>query len=210
MAEVLRQGFEPYYGVSVVFDGGAAVRQAQAKPFAAIVLDLMLPVLDGFEVTTTLRAQDVRTPILMLTARDGVEDVVRGFDCGIEDYLVKPFSFLELLARVKALVRRGGIAAPDTLCAGDIRLRLGANEVFRGQEQVHLTRTEFLLLEVLMRNQGRVVQRTQLVRAGWGESAGDSDNRLDVTMSSLRKKVDPQRGALQTVRGFGYKLAPTL
>ena len=208
MAAVLRQGFEQdHYIVQVAGDGGTALRLAGEAPFGAIVLDVMLPVLDGFAVAKALRRSGNRTPILMLTARDSVTDVVLGLESGAEDYLAKPFSFLELSARVKALMRRH--EPPQTLrTVSDLVLDPATHEVHRGTSPLRLTKNEFLVLETLLANAGRVVARAELLRAVWGPEAAADDNNLDVIMSALRNKVDKGPGPklIQTVRGFGYRI----
>ena len=209
MAAVLSQGFEQdNHTVAVACDGAEGLRKARQQRFGAIVLDVLLPVLDGYEVATELRREGNKTPILMLTARDGVTDIVRGFDCGVEDYLTKPFSFLELSARVRALIRR---SQPPAACLeiGDLVLNVGSHQVVRAGQEIHLTKAEFLVLEVLLRNAGHVVQRQELSRAVWGPSSGTIDNNLDVTMSALRAKVDKGCACrlIHTVRGFGYKIS---
>jgi two-component system, OmpR family, copper resistance phosphate regulon response regulator CusR len=208
MARVLRKGFEvDKHSVTVAGSGAEALRIARQKRFQAIVLDVMLPELDGYSVAAALRGSGDRTPILMLTARDSVEDIVRGFDCGVEDYLTKPFSFLELSARVRSLIRRGQPAS-DKIQVADLTLETASFEVTRAGQSVHLTRTEFRLLEMLMRNAGHVVRRRDLVDSIWSAPTVD-DNNIDVAISSLRAKVDKGQPVrlIQTVRGFGYRIA---
>jgi DNA-binding response OmpR family regulator len=208
MASVLRKGFElDKHSVTLAGDGEAALRMARQKRFHAIVLDVMLPLFDGYSVASTLRGLGDTTPILMLTARDSVADIVRGFDCGIEDYLTKPFSFLELSARVRSLIRRGQPVSSQ-LQVADLALDTASLEVSRGGQSVHLTRTEFRLLEILMRSAGHVVRRRELMEAIWSAPGAD-DNNIDVAISSLRAKIDRNRALrlIQTVRGFGYRIA---
>jgi DNA-binding response OmpR family regulator len=210
MASVLRKGFElDSASVTVATDGEGALRLVRQKRFHAIVLDVMLPVLDGYEVASALRSSGDRTPILMLTARDSVADIVHGFDCGVEDYLTKPFSFLELSARVRSLIRRGQPASTQ-LCVADLSLDTASLEVTRGHDAIHLTPTELRLLEILMRNAGHVVRRRELIDAIW-TAPGADDNNIDVAISSLRSRIDKGRPVrlIQTVRGFGYRLAET-
>jgi DNA-binding response OmpR family regulator len=207
MAAILRQGFEEdHYGVTLAHDGKEGLDMAEQFDFQAMVLDVMLPALDGFEVASELRSAGNQIPILMLTALDSLSDKVRGFDCGVEDFLTKPFSFLELSARVRALIRRG---QPPPTCweAGDLVMDVAAHEVSRGHREIRLTRIEFRILEALLRNSGHVVPREELLKAGWG-SAGVDDNSLDVTISTLRSKVDRGHATrlIQTVRGFGYRI----
>lgn len=207
MADVLREGLEAdCYRVTVANDGEEALRAACAQTFEAIVLDVMLPLRDGFSVATELRRTGNKTPILMLTARDSVGDKVLGLDCGVEDYLTKPFSFLELSARMRALIRRG--QPPQTSWGvGDLVLDSATHYVARAARAIRLTKTEFLVLEVLLRNAGHVVTRAELLKAAWG-SAAVEDNNLDVTISALRAKVDRGKASrlIQTVRGFGYRI----
>ena len=208
MALALRDGFElDRYAVTVASDGEEALNLAQRQRFDAIVLDVMLPALDGYSVTTALRGSGDRTPILMLTARDSVADKVYGFQCGAEDYLTKPFSFLELSARVQSLIRRSRPPVTRFQLA-DLVLDCETLEVFRGGRAVHLTPTEFRLLQMLMTNAGRVVRRHDLIHPIWGSAAADNNN-IDVAVSALRAKVDRGRSfrLIQTVRGFGYRLA---
>lgn len=208
MADVLAQGFEQdSYRVTVARDGEAGLELASKHPFDAIVMDVMLPVLDGCAVAGRLRDSGVATPILMLTALDAVQDVVRGLDAGAEDYLTKPFSFLELAARVRSLIRRRQKPV-DLLAVADLTLDTAAHEVRRGGRTLVLTPTEFLLLQALMRNAGSVVLRQRLAEAGWGAAAAVDQNNLDACISSLRAKVDrdfPER-LIHTIRGFGYKV----
>jgi DNA-binding response OmpR family regulator len=208
MALVLRKGFElDQHSVTVASNGDEALQIARQKRFGAIVLDVMLPVHDGFSVAAMLRRSGDRTPILMLTARDSVEDIVRGFDCGVEDYLTKPFSFLELSARVRSLIRRRQPASAQ-LQVADLTLDTASLDVSRGDRPIRLTRTEFRLLEILMRNAGHVVRRRDLTDAIWSAPRVDNNN-IDVAISSLRAKVDKGRPMrlIQTVRGFGYRIA---
>lgn len=208
LAAALRQGFEQdSHSVTLARDGEEGLRLARERRFHAIVLDVMLPLVDGFTLATTLRQSGNQTPILMLTARDSVADVVRGLDCGVEDYLTKPFSFLELAARIRALIRRG--QPPDSLLrAGDLVMERNSHHVSRGGIPLDLTKTEYRLLEVLLKNAGHVVRRRDLLDSVWG-SLGADDNNLDVAMSGLRVKVDKGQSQrlIQTVRGFGYKIA---
>ena len=210
MGATLREGFEiDHYDVTLAEDGGAALQLAQAHPFDAVVLDVMLPVFDGYEVTCRLRAQGYQVPIVMLTARDSVADIVHGFDVGIADYVTKPFSFLELSARVRSLIRRSAPAV-TLLAVGELLLDTASHEVTRNGQRLPLTRSEFTVLEILMRNAGRVVMRRDLLHAVWGPSAAVEQNNLDVTMSALRGRLDrgSTRRFIQTVRGFGYRLDP--
>src|SRR5260370_113412 len=160
MADLLRNGLEEeLHSVSVVFDGHSAIEFARTSQFDAIVLDVMIPGLDGFEVVRRLRQSNDHTPILMLTARDAVPDIAHGLDLGVDDYLTKPFSFVELLARLRAIARRGKPPRPALLRVADLELDPATRRVLRGGREVHLTATEFRLLEFLMRRTGRAVSR---------------------------------------------------
>src|SRR5580693_1454774 len=209
MAELLRQGLEEE-GHSVVLAGngrdGLAI--AESHPFDAILLDVMLPGLDGFSVAKKLRAARNQTPILMLTARDATRDVVEGLNLGADDYLVKPFSFEVLLARLHAVSRRGPIPQHVTLQVADLMLNPAAREVARGGRRIALTRTEYGLLELLMKRAGRVVSRENLIEAVWGFDSEVRSNTLDAFIRLLRDKVDTEGETklIQTVRGVGYCL----
>ncbi len=206
LSAALRKGFEmERLCVTLAVDGAEALRVARAHRFHAIVLDVMLPVVDGYAVAETLRGSGDKTPILMLTARDSVTDIVRGFDCGVEDYLTKPFSFLELSARVRSLIRRSQPAG-NILQVADLEMDLASHEVTRGGRSLKLTRTEFKILELFLKNAGHVVRRQELIEVVWGAPNVDANN-VDVAVSSLRAKVDKGHLRLiETVRGFGYRL----
>jgi DNA-binding response OmpR family regulator len=209
MAELLRQGLEEE-GHSVVLAGngteGLAI--AESHPFDAIVLDVMLPGLDGFSVARKLRSARNQTPILMLTARDATEDMVAGLNLGADDYLVKPFSFEVLLARLRAVSRRGAIAQPPVFQVANLSVDPSAREVTRGGRRIALTRTEYGLLELLMKRAGRVVTRENLIESVWGFDSEVRSNTLDAFIRLLREKVDTEGDTklIQTVRGVGYCL----
>jgi DNA-binding response OmpR family regulator len=209
MAELLRQGLEEE-GHSVVSAGNGrdALAMAESYAFDAIVLDVMLPGLDGFSVAKKLRAARNQTPILMLTARDATRDMVEGLNLGADDYLVKPFSFEVLLARLRAVSRRGPIPQPVTLQVADLSLNPAAREVLRGGRRIALTRTEYGLLELLMKRAGRVVARENLIEAVWGFDTDVRNNTLDAFIRLLREKVDlaGEVKLIHTVRGVGYCL----
>jgi DNA-binding response OmpR family regulator len=210
MAELLQRGLEDqHYRVTLAKDGVQGLEAAKNGNYTAIILDVALPLLDGYSVASLLRAGGVSTPILMLTARDSVEDVISGLDAGAEDYMTKPFSFLELLARVRALVRRHLKQIPDRMLIGDLALNITTREVTRGGSNVPLTKTEYLLLQVLMQNPGHVVLRQEIIRTVWGCSDAIESASLDVFVKSLRSKIDraPSKKLIHTVRGFGYKIA---
>ena len=209
VADYVSRGLEEENNsVTVSFDGMSALQAAQSSSFDAIVLDVMLPFLDGFEVTRRLRARSITTPILLLTARDTPEDVVRGLDAGADDYLTKPFSFEVLLARLRARTRVGAAGGGFRLRFSDLAIDLETHEAWRGKGLLNLTRTEFSILECLMRSAGRVVTRQRLIESVWGPDREVGNNNLDVFMRFLRTKVDSagQRRLIQTVRGVGYRL----
>ncbi len=197
------------YDVDLARDGLQAIQMADPARHDAIVLDLGLPRIDGLEVCRRLRAQSNRTPVLMLTARDAVDDRVAGLDAGADDYLVKPFALIELLARVRALLRRaGGAPQGPALRFGDLTLDPTRMEARRGDRQVDLTLTEFRILELLMENPRVVLTRRQIFERVWGYDFGASSNALEVFVSYLRRKLeaDGEPRVIQTVRGVGYAL----
>jgi two-component system response regulator MprA len=207
MAELLRRGLSARgYSVEVVTDGRKAIEAAENELFDAMVLDIMLPGLDGLSVARRLRANRSRVPILMLTARDSVPDIVRGLDVGADDYLTKPFSFEVLMARLRVISRRQGSESADVLQVADLTLDRQAHEVRRGKKPIALTRTEFVLLEHLMRRAGRVVSRDDLLVSVWGIDRDVESNTLDVFIFQLRSKIESGGSSrlIQTVRGFGY------
>ena len=191
-------------GVDVAGTGDDAVMRATATDYDLILLDVMLPGPDGFEVCRSLREHEVWSPTLMLTALDGVENRVRGLDCGADDYLVKPFSFEELLARMRALVRRGAPPRPTVLTAGDLRLDPAGRRVWRAGKELSLTSKEFSMLEMFMRRPGEVLTRFELLEHVWDGSYENRSNVIDVYVGYLRDKLD--REAIETVRGSGYRL----
>jgi DNA-binding response OmpR family regulator len=194
--------------VTVSFDGASALQAARSSTFDVIVLDVMLPYMNGFEVTRRLRAQSITTPILLLTARDTPQDVVQGLDSGADDYLTKPFSFEVLLARLRARTRVNAAGSGSRLKFSDLAIDPETHEVWRGKSPLNLTRTEFLILECLLRSAGRIVTRQRLIETVWGIDREVGNNNLDVFIRFLRTKVDPpgQRRLIQTVRGVGYCL----
>jgi len=207
MAKLLKQGLvEEGHAVTLAFDGKEGIAVATSNSFDLIILDVMLPGLDGFAVARRLRADPNRTPILMLTARDSTGDVVAGLDAGADDYLTKPFSFEVLFARVRAVSRRGPVARAVRLQIGDVTLDQSTHEVSRGGQRISLTRTEFAILELLMRNAGRVVSRDKVMEGVWGVGADVENNTLDAFMRLLRMKVElaGKPPLIQTVRGVGY------
>jgi two-component system, OmpR family, response regulator len=209
MANLLRRGLaEEGHAVDVARTGDDAVWMAGAAEYDAIVLDLMLPGIDGFEVCRRIRNDGVWAPVLMLTARDAVEDRVAGLDAGADDYLRKPFSFAELLARLRALVRRGGAERPVVLEVGDLRLDPATRQAWRGDAEIKLSAKEFALLETFMRRPGQVLSRYQLLEHAWDYAYENRSNVVDVYVRYLRGKIDRPfgRDSLETVRGVGYRL----
>jgi two-component system OmpR family response regulator len=209
MASLLKRGLEEEgHAVDVARTGTDAVWMAQAAEFDAIVLDVMLPELDGIEVSRRIREAGVWAPVLMLTARDAVEDRVAGLDAGADDYLPKPFSFAELLARLRALVRRGAAERPAVLEVGDLRLDPATRQAWRGDTEVSLSAKEFALLETFMRRPGQVLSRYQLLEHAWDYAYENRSNVVDVYVRYLRGKIDRPfgRDSLETVRGVGYRL----
>jgi DNA-binding response OmpR family regulator len=211
MAEVLRQAFvEEGYTVSVAMDGREGLSLAETGGFDLIVLDVMLPGISGFEIARRLRARRNQTPLLMLTARDSTKDMVEGLDTGADDYLTKPFSFEVLLARVRAVSRRGPIPQPVCLEVAGLTMNPGTREVHRGGRPIELTKTEFAILEVLMRSAGRVVTRDTLIERVWGGESDIASNTLDAFIRLLRARIEEpgQARLIRTVRGVGYSLKP--
>jgi two-component system, OmpR family, response regulator len=209
MASLVRRGLvKEGLAADVVPNGEDALWTAEAHPYDAIVLDVMLPGLDGFETCRRLRAAGVWAPVLMLTARDTVEDRVAGLDSGADDYLVKPFAFAELLARLRALARRGDTGRPAVLAVGDLRLDPATREVRRGDAPIELSAKEFALLEAFMRRPGEVLSRLHLLEHAWDFAYESRSNVVDVLVRRLRRKIDEPFGrrSLETVRRAGYRL----
>jgi two-component system OmpR family response regulator len=209
LAEVIARGLrEEGYAADVAGRGEDALWMAQAAAYDVILLDVMLPGADGFEVCRQLRALEVWSPVLMLTARDAVGDRVNGLDAGADDYLVKPFSFEELLARLRALVRRAPSERPVVVQVGDLRLDPAARRAWRGEVELELSAKEFTLLELFMRRPGKVLTRAALLDGAWDMAFERRSNIVDVYMGYLRAKVDKPfgRDSLETVRGVGYRL----
>ncbi|RDI76208.1 Response regulators consisting of a CheY-like receiver domain and a winged-helix DNA-binding domain [Gaiella occulta] len=209
MAGLIRRGLlEEGYAADVAARGEDAIWMASATEYDAIVLDVMLPGIDGFEVCRRLRQAGVWSPVLMLTARDAVEDRIAGLDTGADDYLTKPFAFAELLARLRALARRGPVEQPPVIEVGDLRLDPRSHQVWRGEKEIDLSQKEFALLEILMRRPGQVVSRFDLLEHAWDYSYENRSNIIDVYVRYLREKIDrPFRvRSIETVRGAGYRL----
>ena len=210
MAELIERGLEEEgYAVDVVGTGEDGVWMASENEYDAILLDVILPGADGFEVCRRIREAGRWSPILMLTARDAVDDRVRGLDAGADDYLTKPFSFSELLARLRALVRRGAPERTPVLEAGDLTLDPSTHVVHRGDARIDLTAQEFALLEYFMRHRGEVLSRTALIEHVWDFAFEGDSNVVDVYVRYLREKVDRPFGrrSIETVRGSGYRFA---
>ncbi len=209
MARLLLRALEEIGAVSDhVGNGADAVWQASSTAYDVILLDVMLPGLDGFEISRRLRADEIWTPILMLTARDAVTDRVTGLDAGADDYLLKPFAVDELLARVRALTRRGAAPRPTTLKVGDLRLDPAAVRAWRGDAELDLSAKEFAILEAFMRRPGTALTRGELLELAWDHAYENRSNVVDVYVGYLRDKLDRPfgRASLQTVRGTGYRL----
>jgi DNA-binding response OmpR family regulator len=209
LAQLLAQGLrEETYEVDIARDGVTALELSRANSFDVILLDVMLPGISGLEVARQLRCRKQDVGVLMLTARDAVPDVVNGLDAGADDYLSKPFSFQELLARVRSLGRRSAPRARNVLEAGDLILETNTFRTFRAGKEIRLSFTEFRLLELLVRNQGRIVPRAAIVEALWGDRRGIEVNTIDAFVRLLRRKID-DLGAeriIQTHRGLGYSV----
>jgi DNA-binding response OmpR family regulator len=213
MAKLLNEGLEEHnHSVCIAFDGRSGLEFAASLDFDAILLDLMLPGLDGFEVVRRLRKRQNQTPILVLTARDTIADIARALDLGADDYLTKPFSFVELLARLRAITRRGSSVRPPLMRVADLVLDPAAHRVSRGSHEIRLSPTEYKLLELLMRRSGQVVTRSTIVNVVWGFEQDVEENTLDAFVRLLRTKIDKDFNPklIQTVRGFGYSVCDEL
>ena len=209
MSRVLKRGLEEEgHAVDVAGDGPEGLWLATENEYTAIVLDVMLPGFDGFELCRKLRAAGVWVPVLMLTARDAVDDRVRGLDAGADDYLVKPFSLLELAARLRALARRDSRARPVVLSEGDLKLDPASKRAWRSNTELHLSPKEFALLELFLRHPGMVLTRSQILDAAWDFAYDGTSNVVDQYVTYLRRKIDVPFGRhdLETVRGMGYRL----
>jgi len=209
MAALLRRGLsEGGLTVDVAEEGERALLMAGASDYDAVVLDVMLPGIDGFETCRRLRRGGVWAPVLMLTARGALEDRIAGLDGGADDYLVKPFAFAELLARIRALVRRGNVERPSVVEVGELRLDPGTRQVWRGEVEIELSSKEFTLLETFMRHAGYVLSRSQLLEQAWDYDFERRSNVVEVYVRYLRRKVDIPFGitSIETIRGAGYRL----
>ena len=210
LSSYLKRGLEEEgYAVDQAFDGASALAAIAMRSYDLVILDIMLPEVDGIAVCRELRHRGVRTPVLMLTARDSVDDRVAGLDAGADDYLVKPFALVELLARLRALLRRGADGPISTvLQVADLTLDTATRRVTRGKRAIELTAKEFAILECLMRAPDRVLTRTMIAEQVWNYTVYNHSNVIDVYISTLRRKLDtgPGRTLLHTVRGAGYRL----
>ena len=209
LAGIIKRGLiEENYSVDTAYDGEDAQFMAETTPYDVIVLDIMLPRKDGLAVCQELRTKRVNTPILMLTARDTVEDRVKGLDSGADDYLVKPFAFSELVARVRALLRREALSKTAKLQVGDVTMDTLTREVLRGDRTIELTAKEYSILEYFMRHPNMVVTRTMLEENAWNYEFDSMSNIIDVYIRRLRRKLDEEGrdSLIQTIRGAGYRL----
>lgn len=209
LCSIIKRGLlEEAYAVDVAYDGEDGQYLAEVNPNDLIILDIMMPKKDGLQMCRGLRAKGVNTPILMLTARDAVEDRVKGLDAGADDYLVKPFAFNELLARVRALLRREGMFKSPEIVVGDLVLNTLTREIRRGDRTIELTTKEYVILEYFMRHPNVVVTRTMLEEHAWDYDFDSMSNLIDVYIRRLRSKIDAdgENSLIQTVRGAGYRL----
>jgi DNA-binding response OmpR family regulator len=210
MAQLLAKGLrEEQFEISLAHDGRSALEKSSQTAFDVILLDVMLPKMDGLEVARQLRRREQETPVLMLTARDALPDIVSGLDAGADDYLTKPFSFVELLARIRALARRKEFRRKNILEVADLVLDVTSLRTFRKGREIHLSYTEYRLLELLVRNSGRVVSRQEILAHIWGRGREVTDNTLDAFVRLVRNKIDRDADVklIQTHRGFGYSVA---
>ena len=213
IARLLKEGLEDEsYAVDVVNDGSEGYRTAAADDYDVIILDVMLPVMNGYEVCRSLRNDGNKTPILMLTARDTERDIVEGLDTGADDYLAKPFSFDVLLARIRALLRRPNEKLEEILQVGDLKLDPSSKKVTRASQEINLTAKEYGVLEYLMRNKGKVLSKEQIISHVWDFDADVLPNNVELFIMFLRRKIDKpfESKLIHTVSGFGYKLEEKL
>ncbi|MCX8104673.1 MAG: response regulator transcription factor [Ignavibacterium album] len=207
VASFIKKGLEEeYYSVDVAFDGKEGLKLALSEEYDLIILDLMLPFKDGLSILKELRSEKIFTPVLILTARDTIQDIVTGLDSGADDYLAKPFSFEELLARIRALLRRNSVDKNNILKAGDLKLDTQAHKAYRNDIEIQLTAKEYAILEYLMRNKNRVVSRTKISEHIYEFHFDPETNVIDVYINKLRNKVDKgfEKTIIHTVRGVGY------
>jgi two-component system, OmpR family, response regulator len=211
LAAGLKKGLEAEgFATDVALDGTDGLWMAREHPYDALVLDIMLPGINGYKVCSTLREEGVWTPILMLTAKEGELDEAEALDTGADDYLTKPFSYIVLVARLRALIRRGSSERPAVLEAGDLRLDPGARRVFRGDSEIDLTAREIALLDFLLRRKGEVVSKRDILDHVWDYDFDGDANIVEVYIRRLRNKLDRpfERDTIETLRGSGYRLAP--
>ncbi len=211
LAETIKRGLtDQGFVVDIASNGQDGLWSATEHEFDAIVLDIMLPVLNGYKVLEQLRAQKVWTPVLMLTAKDGEYDQVDAFDLGADDYLTKPFSFMVLVARIRALIRRGSPERPVVLTAGDLSLDPSSHRVSRGDQEIALTPREFSLLEFFMQSAGKAVTKSEILDSVWDSAFEGDQNVVEVYVRYLRLKLDLpfDRQSIQTIRGVGYRFDP--
>ena len=209
LSAVIKRGLlEEAYAVDLAYDGEEGEYMAEVNPYDLIILDIMLPGKDGIEVCRELRSKKVNTPVLMLTAKDTVEDRVKGLDVGADDYLVKPFAFNELLARVRAILRREGMSKSPELRVADLTLDTLTRQVWRGERPIELTTKEYVILEYFMRHPNVVITRTMIEEHAWDYDFDSLSNLVDVYIRRLRRKIDGEGEAslIQTIRGAGYRL----
>ena len=209
LADGIRRGLEAEgFGVDVAHNGVDGLWRARETTYDAIVLDLMMPGMSGWKVCEALRAEENWTPVLMLTAKDGEWDQVEALETGADDYVTKPFSFAVLVARLRALIRRGGIERPTVLEAGDLRLDPGARRVWRGDTEIALTSREFSVLEHLIRHRGQVLSKRDLIAGVWNDDFEGDPNIVEVYIGRLRRKIDEpfDEHSIETIRGAGYRL----
>jgi heavy metal response regulator len=209
ISRFIKKGLEmEHYTVDVAYEGPDALEKAEINNYDLIIMDIMIPKMDGIEVTRKLREAKVETPIIMLTARDTVEDRVKGLDAGADDYLIKPFAFGELLARIRALLRREKTVSTTKLQVGDLVLDPATHEVRRGDKEIQLSSKEYRLVDYMMRRPGHVCTRTMIGEHIWGYNFTDDSNVIDVYISYLRKKIDKgfKNKLIHTVRDVGYKI----
>ena len=206
---IIKRGLiEESYAVDAAYDGEEGQYFAETNSYDLIILDIMMPKKDGLEVCRELRSKGINTPILILTAKDAVEDRVKGLDTGADDYLVKPFAFSELLARVRALLRRESASKSPELKVGDLRLNTLTREAWKGDKLIELTNKEYVILEYFMRHPNVVITRTMLEEHAWDYDFDSLSNLIDVYVRRLRRKIDSERNRsiIQTIRGAGYRL----
>ncbi len=205
----IKKGLEmEHYTVDTAYDGKEALEKAEINNYDLIILDIMLPKMDGIEVCKRIREKKIETPIIMLTARDTIEDRINGLDVGADDYLVKPFAFGELIARIRALLRRERTVKSTKLQVGDLLLNPATHEIFRGDKELYLSSKEYRLLDYMMRRPGHVCTRTMIGEHIWGYNFKDDSNVIDVYISYLRRKIDKgfHNKLIHTVRDVGYKI----